>query len=179
MTEQGTQTAGQPAPAAPQPAQSPASLPDGYQPISRADFERLTRAEQQWQGSQQFYQRANKLGIKSVEDLDRWAPAIETFQKQKLDPRAFASSFSQVAEADLNGGGVKPQSIDIEALREQIKNETMDAMYEDRHVEARKGDDKMIDLALNKVLGDGDHNEVAKERAKWQVIGWLEQNRVH
>lgn len=177
MAEQGTQTAGQPAPAAPQPAQSPASLPDGYRPISTADYERLTRAEQQWQGSQQFYQRANKLGIKSVEDLDRLAPGIDTFNKRKIDPKAFASMYSDEADADLNGDGAKPQSIDIDALRKQLREETMDEVYEDRHVEASKGNDKMIDAALSKVLGEGDHNEVAKERAKWQVVGWLEQHR--
>jgi hypothetical protein len=175
--QNGTPAAAQPAQAAAQPAQAPSfSVPEGYQLTPKSDIERYSRYEQQVRGFEPMYQKLTKAGIKTAEDFDRYAPAIDTLNKRKMDPKAFASMFSDEAEADLNPGK-QPQSIDIDALRKQMRDEALDALYEDQHEQSRKGDDKMVDVALNKVLGDGEHDEIAKEEAKWKVLGWLEANR--
>lgn len=139
------------------------------------DVERYTRYEQQVRGFEPMYQKLNKAGIKTAEDFDKYAPAIDTFNKHKIDPKAFASMYSPEAEADLNPGN-KTQSIDIDALRKQIEEGVM-GKYEERvHIEARKGDDKIIEAAFNKVVGD-DSDDFNKELTKRAVKDWLEENR--
>lgn len=175
--QNGTPAAAQPVQTAAQPAQAQSfNVPEGYRLMPNTDVERYSRYEQQVRGFEPMYQKLTKAGIKTAEDFDRYAPAIDTLNKRKMDPKAFASMFSDEAEADLNPGK-QTQSLDLAALKEQIKNETMDSWYEDQHNQSRKGDDKMIDSALSKVLGEGEHNDVAKERTKWQVKGWIEENR--
>ncbi len=164
-----------------QPAAQPAqqySPPSGYALVSDSDLQAYRRHEQSVRGFQPFYERANKLGIKSAVDLDKWAPAIETLSKRKMDPKALAAMFSDEAEQDLNrGGGSQPQNIDLAKLREEMKSEIMGDVYTMRHQEARQGDAGVIEKAVAKVLGDGEHDDFNKELTKRAVKDWLEENR--
>lgn len=166
MADQQVQAAAQPAQAAAQPAQTQqigSGIPSGYRAISDADFERLTRAEQQANGMRPFYDRASKLGFKKAEDFDAWAPAIETFAKKKMNPAAIASMFSPDADADLRGTDAKPQNIDIDELRKQIKAESLSEVHGILYDRERANDPKILEATLKKMLGDGEVDEYTKE----------------
>lgn len=175
--QNGTPAAAQPVQAAAQPAQAQSfNVPEGYQLTPKSDIERYSRYEQQVRGFEPMYQKLTKAGIKTAEDWDKYAPAIDTFNKHKIDPKAFASMYSPEAEADLNPGK-QPQSIDIEALRKQIREETMDAVYQDRHEESRKSDGQMIDTAFTKIVGEGQMSNFDKMNLKNSVAKWLSDNQ--
>jgi len=180
VSDQPTNAAAQPGSPAAQPAQAQqigSGLPDGYQPISKSDYERYQRYEQQVRGFTPLYEKLTKAGIKSVDDWGKYEPAIETFKSRKMDPRAFAASFSDEAERDLNGGTSQPQQVDLAKLREEIESNFATKMEERFHGDARKGDSAIIDLAVNKVLGDGEHDDFHKDVTKRAVKDWLEENR--
>lgn len=183
MADNGTaavQPGGAGASPAAQPAQSQSQVPIGYSLVSDADLQQYRRHGEQVRGFEPFRQTLEKSGIKSVDDWNRYEPIVKTAQQRKLDAKQFAAMFEQEpAQTGTGGGG--SQSIDIEALRKQITEEAtngaLDKWAQETHDQARAGDEKMVEAALNKILGEGEHNEVAKERAKWQAVGWLEQNR--
>lgn len=175
--QNGTVPAAQPAPAAAQPASGQSfNVPDGYQLTPKADMERYSRYEQQVRGFEPLYQKLNKSGIKSAEDWAAYEPLISTARDRKIDAKAFASMFSPEAEADLKTKG--SEGLDIETLRSQIKNEVFDEVYKDRHEEARKGDDSIIEKAFSRVLGDGEHDEYTKSVTKYAVSQYLKDNRI-
>lgn len=180
MSEQPNQAAAQPVQAAAQPAQAQQSgsgLPDGYQPISKADYERLTRYEQQVRGFQPLYERLTKSGIKSVDDWSRFEPDVQTLAKRGLKPGSLAAMFSEEADSDLSGGQSQPQQIDLARLREEMRSEILGDVHTLRHEDARKGDSGIIEKAISKVLGEGEHDEFTKELTKRAVKDWLEENR--
>jgi len=180
VSDQPTNAAAQPGSPAAQPAQAQqigSGLPDGYQPISKSDYERYQRYEQQVRGFTPLYEKLTKAGIKSVDDWGKYEPAIETFKSRKMDPRAFAASFSDEAERDLNGGTSQPQQVDLAKLREEMEQSFSTRIEERFHGDARKGDNAVVDAAINKILGEGDHDDFQKELTKRAVVGWLEENR--
>ena len=169
-----------PTPSAPasgpaQPAQN--QIPDGYSLVSKADLDNYRRHESQVQGFRPLYDRLAKSGIKSVDDWSKFEPDVQTLSKRGLKPGSLAAMFSDEADKDLGAGQSQPQQIDLAKLREEMRAEILGDVHSLRHEDARKGDSSIIEQAVSKVLGEGEHDDFAKELTKRAVKDWLEENR--
>lgn len=179
MAENGSVAA--PTPSAPaqgpaQPTQAP-SIPAGYQLVSDADLQTYRRHGEQVSGFRPFQERLAKAGIKSEKDFESFEPIITTARQRKIDAKAFSSMFSDEADADLKEQGAPAQSIDIEQLKKEMREEATLAAYDVPYTEARKGEDKFIDSYLTKLIGDEPANEFQKTLLRESLENYLWKNR--
>jgi hypothetical protein len=172
-------TAAQPAtganaPATAQPAQQ-FTVPSGHRLVSDDDYGKFTRYEQQVRGFQPFYEKATKLGFKSPEDFDRYAPAIDTLNKRKIDPKVLASMFEE-DQPEAGGKNAQP-TIDIDEIRKSARDDARMEAYKIRHEDAVANDPKIVDAAVRKFLGDGEHDDYTKAVTSSALARWMEDNR--
>ena len=75
--QNGNGTAAQPAQAAAQPVTTGTGTTQAAAPqYGPDDIQRWQRIEQQWKGAQPFIEKARSSGLKSAEDIDKWAPVF-------------------------------------------------------------------------------------------------------
>lgn len=176
-TNNGTAAApatGANAPAPAQPA-TQFTVPSGHRLVSDDDYGKYTRYEQQVRGFQPFYDKATKLGFKSAEDFDRFAPAIETLNKRKIDPKALAAMFAD-EEPEAGGKSTQP-SIDIDEIRKSAREDARLEAYKIRHEDAISNDSKVVEQAVAKFLGEGEHDEYTQALTTSAISRWMEENR--
>lgn len=152
--------------------------PTGYSLVSESDLQSYRRHEQSVRGFQPLYERLSKAGIKSVDDWSKYEPDFQALGKKGLKPGSLAAMFGEDADDDLNGKQPKPaQNIDIDQLRKQFEDGAESKIQETLYERDRANDDKIIDHALTKVLGDDPADEWERERTKGYIEAWMWTNR--
>lgn len=78
----------------------------------------LQREAAKVKGMQPFIESARQYGFKEAKDFQRWGPAIQTLDKQGIDPQTLAGAFAQVKE-DKPDQSASATIKDMEAMFDQ------------------------------------------------------------
>lgn len=156
-------------------AQGSFSIPDGHVLARKDEYDGYRRSAEQYIGVKPYYEKGSKLGFKSAEDFDRWAPVIDVASRKKLDPRQIAAMFSDEADADL-GKQEQPQ-FDPEKYKAEIMGEWRkeSAVKEFQSLSAKEKD--YVDTALRDMLGDDQVDDMTKSMYRRAVNDWMNENR--
>src|SRR5688500_353625 len=97
----------------PGPAQPAAPVDDGYERVSRDELQTLRRERERARGMEGFFQKANSLGLKRVEDLDGFGKFQDTLKSRNLSMEQLLKAFE---EPEAPEGG----AVDFAAIEKQL-----------------------------------------------------------
>lgn len=134
--------------------QTQSSVPVGYRTISDGDYEKLTRASQQYDGVRPYYEAGAKHGLKTATDFDRIAPLLAFTKERNIDPAKFVESFGK-PETDPP----KPQDgftrEDVAKLIGESETKFRTETAQSQHDAAFKTElEELSDDRVKKIVGD-------------------------
>ncbi len=178
--------AGNPAaPVTPAPAPSGAGpgnpggfgVPEGYILARKDEVDTYRRQSDQYNGVKPYYERGAKLGIKSAEDFDRYAPVFETLTKRGIDPKRFAAMFTDDAEKDLGGNKDGAPRFDPAEFEKAQDAKWERKLAEREWSDLTKREKEHVDAALRDFLGDAEVDELTKAGYRAMANNFMNDNR--
>lgn len=163
-----------------QPTPQPAPIAAPSQSLSPEDYQRLTRAEQQYKGALPVIQAANRFGLKSSKDFETYGPVIQTLRDKGIDPQQFTAAFSSQVQEQAQDQGVEPNQLshrDIERMvGEKLTAMKADMIREQAQAEHDKAmnseyDELERDDFYSDALGDLKDSKEGRELLRYAAIG--------
>jgi hypothetical protein len=180
MSEQTTQSAGQPGNTATQPGTSgtaASSQPLSQPQIDPNEYARYKREAEQARGMRPYYEAGNKYGLKSADQLNEVGELYKTLSERGIRPSQVASMFgNQVAQQTDSASEVANMSkADIEKMiGERLTKAQADmirAQAEKEHESSVSGEyDRFTTDTMKGWLGEGADDTLA-ELARYAAIG--------
>lgn len=163
-----------------QPTPQPAPLAAPSQSLSTEDYQRLTRAEQQYKGALPLIQAATRFGFKSPKDIEEYGPVVQTLREKGINPQQFTAAFGSQVQEQAQEQGVSPRELshqDIEQmLGEKMSKFKADLIREQAQAEHDKAmaseyDELERDDFYSDALGDLKDSKEGRELLRYAAIG--------
>lgn len=147
-----------------QPAQAPAD--DGFERVSRDEYQTLKRNNERLRGMEGFYQKAQQVGFKRPEDLDGYAKFNAALDKKGIKRDALMQAL--MAEEQDHGGEQPNGGLDFASIEKQLGGKYIardqfeselnkrDAMY--AHKSAAQQEQAMVQKHIDALIAKAGDN---------------------
>ncbi len=150
-----------------------AQVDDGFERISRDELTTLRRNNERVRGMEPFFQKANQLGLKRIEDLDGIGKFNSVLDKKGIKRDALMQAL--MAEEQDTGGEQPQGGLTLEAIEKQLGPKFMsaekfeaelnkrDAMY--AHKSAMVGEQSAVQKTIDGLIAKLGEGASARDKA--------------